>query len=117
MRQLYYRLRQVDLDGSESFSPVVLVTVGKTTGLAQLDVYPNPAATATDVRLDYRNLPAGGGRLLVYSETGQVVYLTVLGESGGQAAMTALPEGLYYVVLRDAQGHLLATNRMVVSSH
>ena len=56
----YYRLRQVDADGREAFPAVVAVGVGKPTGVAQLDVYPNPAGTAQEARLDFRNLPGGG---------------------------------------------------------
>lgn len=112
---LYYRLRQGDVDGSEAFSPVVAVAIGKQAGLAQLDVYPNPAGTAQEARLDFRNLPSNGGQLSTYSETGQLVSQTLLTENAGRVALPALKAGLYYVVLRDAAGRKVATERLVVS--
>ena len=109
-----YRLRQVDVDGREAFSAVVAVGVGKPTGVAQLDVYPNPAGTAQEARLDFRNLP-GGGQLTTYSETGQLVSRALLAENAGRVALPALRAGLYYVMLRDAAGRKVATERLVVS--
>lgn len=111
---LYYRLRQVDADGSEAFSAVVAVAVGKQAGLAQLEVYPNPAGTAQEARLDFRNL-SGGGQLATYAETGQLVSQVLLSENSGRVALPALKAGLYYVVLRDAAGRKVATERLVVS--
>jgi hypothetical protein len=113
---LYYRLRQVDADGSEAFSPVVAVAIGKQAGLAQLEVYPNPAGTAQEARLDFRNL-SGGGQLSTYSETGQLVSQALLAESAGRVALPALRAGLYLVVLRDAAGRKVATERLVVNGH
>ena len=112
---LYYRLRQVDADGREAFSAVVAVAVGKQAGLAQLEVYPNPVGTAEEARLDFRNLPIGGGQLTTYTETGQLVSQVVLAENAGRVALPALKAGLYYVVLRDAAGRKVATERLVVN--
>ena len=111
---LYYRLRQVDADGREAFSAVVAVAVGKQASLAQLGVYPNPAGTAQEARLDFRNLP-GGGQLTTYAETGQLVSQVLLTENAGRVALPVLRAGLYYVVLRDAAGRKVATERLVVS--
>ena len=111
---LYYRLRQVDADGREAFSAVVAVGVGKPMGVAQLEVYSNPVGTAQEARLDFRNLP-GGGQLTTYSETGQLVSQALLAENAGRVALPALRAGLYYVVLRDAAGRKVATERLVVS--
>ena len=111
---LYYRLRQVDVDGSESFSPVAAVVVGKPGSTARLEVYPNPAGTAQEARLDFRNLP-GGGQLTTYAETGQLVSQVQLAENAGRVALPALRAGLYYVVLRDAAGRKVATERLVVN--
>ena len=112
---LYYRLRQVDANGREAFSAVAAVVVGKQVGTAQFEVYPNPAAAAQEARLDFRNLPAGGGQLTTYTETGQLVSQVLLAETAGRVALPALKAGLYYVVLRDAAGHKVATERLVVS--
>ena len=112
---LYYRLRQVDVEGTTAFSPVITVAVGNRLAAApQFDLYPNPAATAQAVRFDISNLPAGG-TIQTYSETGQLVSRTVLTEAGQRVVLPALPAGLYHVVLRDAAGQLVVSKRLAVS--
>ncbi|PJJ48556.1 T9SS type A sorting domain-containing protein [Hymenobacter chitinivorans] len=69
-RLVYYRLRQVDTDGSESFSAVRTVQFTTARKLA-VSVYPNPSpGTAT---LDLTGLPAGECRVLLTDLTGRVL--------------------------------------------
>ena len=96
---------------------MVSVAVGKLAATAQLDVYPDPAPTAQAAHLDYRNLPAVGGMLLAYSQTGQVVYSATLTETSARLTLPTLPGGLYNLVLRNRAGLRLATQRLVVSNH
>lgn len=48
---LYYRLRQTDLDGTITYSPVRSVTLTGAPVPAQLLAYPHPARDAVRVRL------------------------------------------------------------------
>ncbi len=69
---VYYRLRQVDLDGTSSFSPVR--SVGFTTSAAPvaLSLYPNPAQANT--KLDLSQLPATGSyQVQLLDATGRLV--------------------------------------------
>ncbi|MCC3154491.1 T9SS type A sorting domain-containing protein [Hymenobacter sp. BT770] len=112
---LYYRLRQVDLDGQQVYSPVVSVVVGARTAAAPgLEVYPNPAADANAVTVQCPNLPATGGLVQVYSQLGQVVSQQQVTEGAASLALPGLAPGLYHVVLRSAAGQTLATQRLVV---
>ncbi|GAB3588687.1 T9SS type A sorting domain-containing protein [Hymenobacter daeguensis] len=76
---VYYRLRQVDTDGTATYSPVRPVVFARalTPGIA---LYPNPA-TAGTTELDLRQLPAGRYDVRVLDATGRVVLHTV-GEAG-----------------------------------
>jgi hypothetical protein len=112
---LYYRLRQVDVDGTEAFSPVVAVAVSKLSVASALEVYPNPTADAQTVMVHYASLPAAGSKVQTYSELGQLVSETSLNEVSSRLALPKLAPGLYHVVLRDATGQRLATQRLVVS--
>ena len=112
---LYYRLRQVDNDGTQAFSPVVVVTVGKAVAVPQLEAYPNPAPDAQAVVVRLINLPASGGLVQTYSEMGQLVSQQQVGSATTGLALPRLAPGLYHVVLRDAAGQQLATQRLVVS--
>ncbi|MDO7854164.1 T9SS type A sorting domain-containing protein [Hymenobacter convexus] len=114
---LYYRLRQVDRDGTFSYSPVASVTVGKLAAAApQLQVYPNPALDARAVLVRCPNLPATGGLVQAYSQLGQLVGQVPVSATGEAVQMPTLKPGLYHVVLRDAAGQALATQRLVVGN-
>ncbi|GAC1597536.1 MAG: hypothetical protein NVS3B25_22670 [Hymenobacter sp.] len=110
---LYYRLRQVDTDGRQAFSPVVAVAVSKASAAPQLDVYPNPTPEGQAVRLRCANLPATGGTLQAYSQLGQLVRQLPVPTSATYL-LPPLGPGLYHLVLRDIAGRPLATQRLVV---
>jgi hypothetical protein len=79
---VYYRLRQVDLDGTATYSPVRTLAVGQTTGwLAQ--VYPNPSAATAALTLLLRTGQAGPATLTLTD---------VLGRQLGQQQLS-LPQG------------------------
>lgn len=113
---LYYRLRQVDKDGTEAFSPVVSVAVGKPNGVAaaKLEVYPNPTSDVSAVMVRFQNMPAGS-TVQTYSQLGQLVSQTALTETATRLVLPAsLAPGLYHVVLRGATGETISTQRLVV---
>ena len=88
----YYRLRQVDYDGTESFSPVVSVVFGKS---GNITLAPSPATDRVRIQLD--EALRADGLWQVYDNTGRQVL------SGAWEAETAdydldvnvLPEGMY----------------------
>ncbi|AMJ64098.1 hypothetical protein AXW84_00620 [Hymenobacter sp. PAMC 26628] len=69
-RPVYYRLRQVDADGTAAFSPVRTVAFGKAAALA-IALHPNPAAATT--QLDLSHLPAGTYQVSLLDLTGRAV--------------------------------------------
>jgi len=112
---LYNRLRQVDKDGTQVFSPLVSVAVGKLIVAGpQLEVYPNPAPESRTVLVHCPGLPATGGTVQTYSEMGQLVSQQAITETTTRLSLPALTPGLYHIVLRDATGQQLATQRLVV---
>ncbi|MFD2721348.1 T9SS type A sorting domain-containing protein [Hymenobacter monticola] len=113
---LYYRLRQVDVDGTTTYSPVAALTVGKLAATPQLQVYPNPASGAEAVLVRGLNLPATGGLVQAYSQLGQLVGQVAITPANAQPQLPALAPGLYHVVLRDATGQKLATQRLVIGN-
>jgi hypothetical protein len=86
----YYRLRQVDLDGTETFSPVV--TVQADPEKAVLTVYPNPATDLLTVRGPV------GTAFTVLDQTGRRVGGAVITEARlPQLDVHSWPVGLYFV--------------------
>jgi hypothetical protein len=115
---LYYRLRQIDLDGSEQLSPVAVLAAAAATGAEGFALYPNPAVGST-VSLSLASPVAAGTTVAIYSSVGQLLsQQAVQGGSQEQPATLStaeLPLGVYQVVLRDATGHSLGAKRLVVN--
>ena len=70
----YYRLRQVDIDGSEDFSPVRAVSFTTAEGLATaLSAYPNPYTTSDALKLSVQTTSTGTASLRVIDLMGREV--------------------------------------------
>jgi hypothetical protein len=94
----YYRLRQVDTDGTESFSPVVTVDAGL---LAGLSVYPTLATHTLNI-----TGPAGT-HLNIFNQQGKHVQAADIAASQQhQLDVSGLPGGVYF--LRDTATGLTA---------
>jgi uncharacterized repeat protein (TIGR01451 family) len=95
---VYYRLKQVDLDGTSTYSPVRTVSFTKVASLA-LSLYPNPAQYATG--LDLSQLPASASyQVQLLDATGRLVRSATV--SGGQVQPLDLHElatGTYHVLV------------------
>lgn len=87
----YYRLKQVDTDGKESYSAMVSVDRSK-----KLDyvLYPNPAKGEFALEGSVEN-----AEVVVYNILGKQVEYNVYGRTAGliQVDCSALPKGVYYV--------------------
>ena len=112
---VYYRLRQVDAEGTETFSPVRTVAVPTLAGLA-LEASPVPLPTGERLSLRIRTSGAGPATLLVADALGRAVLARTLELPAG-ATSVALPEaaqwpqGVY--VLRLRQGSQQQTVKVV----
>jgi hypothetical protein len=92
----YYRLRQVDTDGTFSFSPVVAVQTGAST---KVMLYPNPSANQLI-------LPAGVGMVQyrIFNALGQTL-LSGQATDNDRLDITSLPKGPFFLELSGATGH------------
>jgi|GEM_PF-1764916 len=100
---LYYRLRQVDTDGSASYSPVQAVRFTPEAVVPAIALFPSPATRSTT--LDLRELPAGTYQVLVLDATGRTVLSPAL--AAGQLHpldVSGLATGTYLVRVQGAAG-------------
>ena len=98
---VYYRLKQVDADGTSSYSPVRSVRFGKV--VPAIALFPNPATTATN--LDLTALPAGSYQVSVLDATGRVVLTTTLDAGLAHALpLNTIASGSYTLLVRGANG-------------
>jgi hypothetical protein len=95
----YYRLRQVDLDGSAEYSPVA--TVSRKAGYESIGLYPNPATDR--LTLDLTAVAAAPCEVRLLSLTGQLLRYEIL--AGGQlqeVSLAGMPAGLYVLKVGSA---------------
>jgi hypothetical protein len=111
---VYYRLRQVDADGTESFAPVRQVRVAAPIGFAA-EAWPQPfGATGTNITI--RTATAGSATVLVHDALGRFVLSRTLDLVAGTTALPLaelgpLATGVY--VLRLSQGTQHAQLKLV----
>ena len=98
----YYRLRQVDADGSSSYSPIA--TVQLLAGLKAV-AYPNPSVGTV-------TLPALDGPIhyRLFNNVGQTL-LSGQGSGNEQLDLTAVPKGSFFLELTSQTGR--STQRLV----
>jgi hypothetical protein len=107
---LYYRLQQVDFDGTVSTSPMRAVRFGQAQAKPTLYLYPNPTTQAVTCRLE--GFPSGDYTVTLLSLTGQV--LRRAAAVSGQTlplSVADLPAGVYVVHVNGAAASL--TQRLV----
>ncbi|UOQ97244.1 hypothetical protein MUN81_18640 [Hymenobacter sp. 5317J-9] len=111
---VYYRLRQIDTDGTATFSPVRTLKVAAPLGLTAA-AWPNPFGAA-GTSLSVRTASAGPATLQVLDAVGRVLFRRALELPAGLTALPlpelgALATGPY--VLRLAQGAHQASLKVV----
>ncbi|MEN0005431.1 MAG: T9SS type A sorting domain-containing protein [Bacteroidota bacterium] len=93
----YYRLRQVDFDGTEDFSPIVSVQMRAMATKADWTLFPNPTKSTIgirfsgilDERVQIRVVDAQGKLIRTYEEHSQSSYLSY--------PIADIPAGTYWV--------------------
>lgn len=97
----YYRLRQLDITGEETFSPVRVVSFDGSANAAALAAYPNPFVDKVGFNLDATTLGANStAHVQLIDMTGRIVReqtLTVQNASLTLDNLNALRSGLYLV--------------------
>lgn len=102
---VYYRLRQVDRDGTAHYSSVVAVAPQTTSSAAPLSFYPNPA---TDV-VTVTKASLSGQSVRILDLTGREVRRTLV-DAAGQVSLRELAAGTYLLQVQD--GTRLVTRRI-----
>nr|WP_230678955.1 T9SS type A sorting domain-containing protein [Hymenobacter properus] len=106
----YYRLRQIDNDGKESYyGPRVVNFSGNVTEDAAVLAYPNPFSSADQLHLTLQSASAGKGSVMVTDMTGRTVRQQPLELGAGSNDVTVerlndLKAGVYMVRITQPNG-------------
>ncbi|HET8573791.1 MAG TPA: T9SS type A sorting domain-containing protein [Edaphocola sp.] len=105
---VYYRLRQVDVNGNYSYSSVATVQFTDAAAGNVLSITPNPGHDMISLQI---NASAHAVRVIVFDISGRIVYQAPVEEASLQIPAES---GTYYVRLFDAKGQVLATQKAIV---
>lgn len=98
----YYRLRQVDVSGEHTYSPVRKVSTFEGNGGHAISVFPNPVGD--HVTLMLTSPDAGDASITIVNELGETVMQQNLAVSAGSVSLDLnlhnLPQGIYHVKVR-----------------
>jgi protocatechuate 3,4-dioxygenase beta subunit len=111
----YYRLRQVDLDGTIDYSDIVVITVDRK-GDFKADVYPNPAYGFVNINIQTSELT--GVHAVILDVAGKLVMNNVIngdippGNSDIRVPLENLPAGTY--IVRITSGEEVINHKILV---
>ncbi len=100
VNNVYYRLKQVDIDGKETFSAIIKISIGTKGGV---EIFPNPFSNNFTVTISSTKTTIA--TLKIQSTTGQLVYSKILSLNKGNnsSVITSLPSalgsGVYYITV------------------
>ncbi len=101
----YYRIRQVDIDQTTTFSKVVYVNDGKTSG--PIKVFPNPFANEIQIS-GIRSADLNKGNVRLFNLAGAAVNYTISG-SNAIRVDSNIPAGVY-VLMVNGQSYKISKN-------
>lgn len=104
---VYYRLRQVDVNGRYSYSSVATVEFADAAGDV-LNITPNPGHDMINLQF---NTSAHAAQVVVSDISGRVVYKSSVNAANMQIPATS---GTYYVRVLDANGQIMTTQKAIV---
>jgi hypothetical protein len=102
---VYYRLKQIDMDGKSSYSDIKAIKVGM--GSAALQVYPNPSSGSISIQTGIQ----GKQKLLLLDQQGMLVRST--DHTAGPLKIHGLKTGVYVLKLMGEGGEMM-TRKIIV---
>lgn len=111
----YYRLRQVDEDGTFTYSNIVAIT-NDIDANAALSIFPNPASSTTS--LSFYHTKQEMLTATIRTTDGKVAQQATIPAENGinqqEINVSKLPTAVYLLDIRTAQGELIATEFLVI---
>jgi Secretion system C-terminal sorting domain len=109
----YYRIKQVDLDGTTSYSEIRSVHLNPEKD--KLIVFPNPS-TDRVIKIEYFSKTNMIDQVQVYNQVGQTIYSKEVkaNEVDESINLSTFSQGLYFISLRDSAGQILEVQKLML---
>ncbi len=117
---IYYRLRQMDFDGTEELSEIVSVVVTGTSSITLQSIYPNPAKNKSEIQLDFVNTSDGSNLLIsVQNSVGKKVfqkeYFLDEGKNTLFIPIKDWTTGVYFVQIMNEKGNMITQKINIIN--
>ncbi|RZJ89527.1 MAG: T9SS type A sorting domain-containing protein, partial [Hymenobacter sp.] len=112
----YYRLRQVDLDGTVAYSPVATVRFAGSALQPMLTIYPNPVEATQNLHLVATGLATEEAIVRMHDSLGRLVTSQQVINGTNEVLLqpsSVLTAGLYFITWQAASGGTLTTKVVV----
>jgi hypothetical protein len=104
-RTIYYRLKQVDMDGKFSYSPIAIVEPAL--DKESVTVYPNPFADKLELSVKAKQ--SGSAKIVVANIAGKIVYSSTeivnVGKTTLSLSLDSLESGIYFITINTNGEH------------
>ncbi|QCR22300.1 T9SS type A sorting domain-containing protein [Pontibacter sp. SGAir0037] len=111
----YYRLRQVDEDGSTSFSKVIALDWRGFITQGVVKLYPNPSRGNSAISLELTLEPLQGQSVYVYTLEGRLVKQVQVSNRHTFLQVSDLMPGLYVLVLPAEEGNRQVKEKLLIT--
>ena len=104
----YYRLKQLDMDGKFSYSPVIAL---QKLGLKNnMKIYPNPLSNQSTLNIDFAQNVSENASVSVFESNGKLIYQkNVEGQDATQINVNDWSRGFYLIRLTTNEGQTVLT--------
>ncbi|PHN07317.1 T9SS type A sorting domain-containing protein [Flavilitoribacter nigricans] len=111
LTEAYYRIKQIDFDGTAAFACDIQVVNFRQIGAGPMQVFPNPAGEQIQIR--WFGKKTGSTLLRLFDQSGRLIlnreWNTLEGNNQRELPIAELPRGIYELQLVDTNGQTQGT--------
>ena len=103
---IYYRIREIDIDGEEHFSAMMDIKLTPSTENANFTVYPNPTKDVLNIEFDNNQMEQESVQFHITDNSGRIIQSVIHPINGRTVSlnMSSLAAGTYFLTVITANG-------------
>jgi len=113
--EVYYRIKQVDLDGAFSYSDVKAIEFDCIDKGTEISIFPNPVTN--DLYVNIAKILDTASRIIITNNLNQMVANQAINQADSQTIidMTDLATGIYYIRVFNQMNDVMYTEKVIVT--